>query len=208
MTVTGKRIPSESEVEPNPQQTLFVEEFLKDFNATRAAEAAGYDPKSARTASQILMRKPHVRKAIMKRVQVIGKRIEVSVENTLLEFARIGFANLADMMVIAEDGLPRWDFSQLTREQMTAIQEITIDTYFDGTKVTVKDEDGEEREIPREVKRVKVKMHSKTEALVNLAKFLRMYQALSAEEENGSTIVIEGGLPEPAQLTHATQDQG
>lgn len=52
-----------------PQQFLFVEEYLLDWNATRAALAAGYAEKSARVQGSRLLQHPNVRKEIQTRLK-------------------------------------------------------------------------------------------------------------------------------------------
>lgn len=54
------------EVELNPKQQLFVDEYIIDFNATRAAKAAGYSESTAAEMGYENLRKPHIDKAITK----------------------------------------------------------------------------------------------------------------------------------------------
>jgi hypothetical protein len=56
------------------------------------------------------------------------------------------------------------DLSQLTREQTAAIQEVTVDTYMDGS--------GEDA---REVKKVKFKLADKRAALVALGRHHKLF---------------------------------
>jgi phage terminase small subunit len=48
----------------NNKQTVFVAEYLKDFNASRAARAAGYSAKSAYSIGQELLKKLDIEAAI------------------------------------------------------------------------------------------------------------------------------------------------
>lgn len=48
------------------KQTIFVSEYLKDFNATRAAKAAGYSDKTAPEIGSENLKKPNIREAIEK----------------------------------------------------------------------------------------------------------------------------------------------
>lgn len=52
------------EQELTPKQRLFVAEYLKDFNATKAAIAAGYSKKSAGVIGRENITKPEIRKAL------------------------------------------------------------------------------------------------------------------------------------------------
>jgi phage terminase small subunit len=82
------------------------------------------------------------------------------------------------------------DVSQLTREQTAAIQEVTVDTYVDGSG-----------ENAREVKRVKFKLADKRAALVDLGRHHRLFT--DKFEHGGKDGPIEGRITiefvEPAQ---------
>jgi phage terminase small subunit len=47
-----------------PKQEHFVEEYLIDFNATRAALAAGYSEKTARSTGAVNLTKPNIAAAV------------------------------------------------------------------------------------------------------------------------------------------------
>ena len=57
------------------KQQLFVDEYLKDFNATRAAIAAGYSEKTAANIGWENLRKPQIAEIIDQRVELyaVGK---------------------------------------------------------------------------------------------------------------------------------------
>lgn len=46
------------------KQELFILEYQKDFNATRAATAVGYSPKTAYSQGQRLLKDPEIRNAL------------------------------------------------------------------------------------------------------------------------------------------------
>ena len=50
------------------RQALFVEEYLKCFNRTQAAIAAGYSPKTAYSIGAELLKKPEIEQAISQRL--------------------------------------------------------------------------------------------------------------------------------------------
>ena len=50
----------------SPKQEVFVQEYLKDLNATQAAIRAGYSEKSASRIGIELLNKNHVREAVEK----------------------------------------------------------------------------------------------------------------------------------------------
>lgn len=51
-----------------PKQQVFVEEYLKHFNATKAAIDAGYSPKTAYNSGWENVRKPEIAEAISQRL--------------------------------------------------------------------------------------------------------------------------------------------
>ncbi len=64
------------------KQNIFKVEILKDFNATRAAIAAGYSEKTAYSIGNELLRKPEVREAIRDYIDnEIGMTEKIIIEN-------------------------------------------------------------------------------------------------------------------------------
>lgn len=58
----GKKTAAELGRDLNPQYRKFVQEWMVDMNATRAAIAAGYSEKSAAQTASRLMRRPDIRR--------------------------------------------------------------------------------------------------------------------------------------------------
>lgn len=149
--------------ELNPQQLKFIDEYLVDLNATQAAIRAGYTEISAEVTGSRLLRHHRVGAIIAVRRAKASDRIEVTVERIISEYAKLGFANMADY--ITGEGTERTiDLSKLTRDQAAAIQEITVETYMDG-----------KGEAAERVKRTKLKLADKRGALDSLAKHLGMF---------------------------------
>ena len=86
-------------------------------------------------------------------------RLAISKERTANEFAAVGFANMMDYTAPDQDGHRVLDLDHATRQQMAAVQEMTVDYYTEG-----KGKDA------LRVKRVKVKLHPKVVALEKLAR--------------------------------------
>jgi phage terminase small subunit len=68
------------EVRLKPKQELFVVEYLKDFNATKAAIRAGYSTKSAHAIGQENLKKPVIKKAIDEEMKQRTKNVKISVD--------------------------------------------------------------------------------------------------------------------------------
>lgn len=62
----------------NEQQKRFVEEYLKDLNATRAAIRAGYSKKSAAQQGHELLRNPKVAAALTAAMEKRSARTEIT----------------------------------------------------------------------------------------------------------------------------------
>lgn len=97
----------------------------------------------------------------------IRERMKLTKENVLEEIAKLGFANFSDFVVLQADGSPQFDLSGLSRDQMAAISEMTIDTYIIGKS--------EPENEGREVRSVKVKLAPKMGALEALGKHLKLF---------------------------------
>ena len=72
----------------NGQQRLFVAEYLKDFNATRAYIRAGYEAHSAHSAGPRLLENVEVNAAIEEALKRREHRVEVDRDEVLLTLIR------------------------------------------------------------------------------------------------------------------------
>lgn len=135
------------------KQKRFVEEYLVDLNATQAAIRAGYSPKCAKEIGCENLTKPNISDEIAKAMAERSKRTGINQDRVLLELAKIGFANITDVIdvktaIIKEDASP---------EDLACIQSIKIKP----------NEWGIEREI---------KMYDKKAALVDIGRHLGMFK--------------------------------
>ena len=142
------------------KQQRFVEEYMIDLNATQAAIRAGYSPKTAGSIGEENLRKPEIDKAISILRAEQSKRTGVTADRVIREMAKIGFANITNV-VDFDDATVR----QGTREDDTAaIQSVKVKR--------IPTDDGEiiEREI---------KLYDKTKALVELGKHVGVFDSKS-----------------------------
>lgn len=84
-----------------PQQRRFVTEYLRDFNATRAAERAGYSPRSARHYGAKLARRPALLAEIERIAAQRETRILVDGERVVAELMRLAFSDIRDFLEAA-----------------------------------------------------------------------------------------------------------
>ncbi len=73
------------------KQALFVDEYMIDFNATRAAIRAGYSAESATVIGSENLRKPYIKAALDARIADRIRRTEITQDKVIKEIARIGF---------------------------------------------------------------------------------------------------------------------
>ena len=87
------------------KQSRFVEEYLIDLNATQAAIRAGYSAKTAEWIGPQLLGKAHVAEAVRAGRASLSKRVEITQERVLQEYARIAFFD--PRKVFDSTGAPR-----------------------------------------------------------------------------------------------------
>ena len=120
-----------SGMELTPKQQLFVQEYLVDLNATRAAIRAGYSAASAHNQGYRMMMNDEVGKAIQKAMDERSERTRVAVDRVIDELSLIAFANIHDYLCLRE-GKPTVNLAKLTREQAAAIREVKVEGYIGG----------------------------------------------------------------------------
>lgn len=65
------------------KQKLFIKEYLKDLNATKAAERAGYSKNTAYAIGFENLKKPKIAERIQKEMDKRSERIELDADNIL-----------------------------------------------------------------------------------------------------------------------------
>lgn len=174
-----KPSPSPSVPPLKPKYALFVQYYLIDRNATQAAIKAGFSKKTAHVQGGRLLRNAAIAAAISKKTEKVMEKLDISRERIQLELCRMGLANMQDYMRVGPSGAPVTDFSDLTRDQAAALQEITVEEFTDG------------RSDKRKVRRVKFKLADKTNALLALGKDLGMFRE---RHEHNHTVTLVGDL--------------
>jgi phage terminase small subunit len=174
-----------------PMQRLFIESYLVSKSITKAAIAAGCRKRSAHAVGWKWFKKADIRAEIDARFASTLDRYAVTSERIIRELALIGFGNIDDFVVVQADGSLVVDFGTATREQMASLRSVEID----------------ERPIvgaAAGVRRIKISLSDKRQALMDLAKIARMLPA-DRLEHSGSidhqvkqehTIDIEAMAPE------------
>lgn len=144
------------------KQKRFCEEYIFDFNASRAYKAAYPDAKSddgARASSSELLTKPNIQAYIKTLQSDLEKTSGISRLRVLREHEKLAFSSIAHLH---DTWIERKAFDQLTPEQKDCIAEISTQIK------TSRNSDGtlEENEY------VKVKLYDKQKALDSISKML------------------------------------
>jgi len=150
------------------RQNRFVQEYLVDLNAARAATRAGYGAKSAYTCGPRLLKLPAVAEAVAEGMAARAERTGVTADRVLGEYARLAFSDIRRAVswrtFEPEEG-------EAARRK-TAVSEIVV---LDSAQM-----DEETSAAVAEISQaaggaVRVKMHDKKGALDSLARHLGLF---------------------------------
>jgi len=72
-----------------PKQARFIDEYLKDLNATQAAIRAGYSPKTAQEISSETLSKPIIQEAVQKRRNELSAKAQMDQEWVLNNYKKL-----------------------------------------------------------------------------------------------------------------------
>lgn len=157
----GKRstIKTKSAVKLNVKEQQFVDEYLVDLNGRRAYQEVYPDSNdlTARVEACRFLTKPNISEAISLRRQELSSQVQVTQDEIVREFLRIGMiANTADFVSFGPGGVKLKESEDLTREQMAMVAEVSHSHTEHGSNV-------------------KFKLHDKLGALNSLARHLGMF---------------------------------
>ena len=139
------------------KQQRFVDEYIVDLNATRAAIRAGYSPKTAESQGARLLRNAKVQEAVRNAKQSRQERTRVTADQTVREIARLAFAD--PRRLVNEDGSVKALY-ELDEDLAAAVSSVEVDEYG----------------------KVKYKLRPKTQALDMLMKHLGLYERDNAQK--------------------------
>lgn len=144
------------------KQEVFCHQYIIDWNATRAAKAAGYSEDSAKVIGYQNYTKLYIQEYINRIKDNYAKEAGISKIKQLKELAKIAYSSISNMH---ESWIERKVFEDISEEQRAAIE--SIDTKI--LKKNIGDD-----EIPEivDVEYVKIKLYSKLTALSEINKML------------------------------------
>jgi len=138
-----------------PQEEIFVAEYCLDWNAPRAALAAGYK----RTMGSRLLKAVRIAQAVEMEKEARRDRLRVDTDRITEEFARIAYSNARDY--VPRKGEDAIDVHQLNVDQTAAIEQVDLEDTIDPRTG-----------VPK--RRMHLKLHDKVAALNSLAKSVGM----------------------------------
>lgn len=151
----------------NDKQRRFVDEYLIDLNATQAAIRAGYSEKTAGSQGFDLLKKPEISDAIHAAMKERAARTEITQDRVLQELAKIGFADIRKAVKWG-DGIAVRDPETDAVEIMNGVALVGSEEIDDATAAAVS-------EISQTAQGIKIKMHDKRAALVDIGRHLGMF---------------------------------
>lgn len=173
------------------KQTRFVEEYLIDLNATQAAIRAGYSAETARAIGCENLTKPNIAQAIADAQMERSRRTEITQDRVLAELAKIGFADMRKLLKWTGNN-PQFDPDDAETTGEVSISVANFVQLFDSDEL---DDNivGAIAEISQTKDgALKVKLHDKQAALVNIGKHLGMFkERVEHTGRDGGPIAIE-----------------
>ena len=157
----------EKKAELTGKQRRFCEEYIFDFNATRAYKAAYPDAISddgARASSSQLLTNPNILAFIKELQSDLERTSGISRLKVLREHEKLAFSSIAHLH---NTWITRKEFETLTDEQKSCIAQIETQTRFEVRYDPASGED-----TPVQVDFVKVKLYDKHNALDSISKML------------------------------------
>lgn len=147
-----------------PKEELFVSEYLKDKNGTRAVMAAGYtqNERSAATWAGRLLRKADIASQIATAMEQQHRRLKIEADDILR--ALLGIA-VSDVRKLYDENGVLKSPKDWPDDIATAVQSVETEEIFEGT--------GRERRVVGETK--KPKLWDKNAALNLLGKHLKLF---------------------------------
>ena len=149
----------------SPAEKTFVDNYVKSLEAD--AERTGQRISNALyvavgpdvlSKSRGMFDKPMVRAAIAERVNEVALASELSVRKVIKELTSVAFSSLGDFMKFDEFGVPSYDFSKATPDQLAALK------------------NWEHEENIRIGRKIKFATHDKLKAIEMLARFMGLLE--------------------------------
>lgn len=157
----------------DPKQELFTDEFLVDLNQTQAYIRAGYAVKGSSQNAARLMANDKVQARIREKMAARADRLELSQDRVVAEIAKVAFASMRNFISVDEEGQPRINLTDTSNDALDSLSEISTETVLEG-----------DPERPDLVRKTKIKLLSKLDALDKLMQHLGGYEKQDRNRAN------------------------
>jgi phage terminase small subunit len=152
-----------------PEQELFCLEYLKDFNATRAAKAAGYSEKTAAVIGWENLQKPYIQSRIRDRMNEAFGDAKDDIRRIIDELKMIAFGDIADLF--------DWGKREIVDSEGDFVEEV------EDLNFKTKEQLGEKTRLITEIEqvktrfgnRIKIKQADKMRAIELLGKYYKLF---------------------------------
>lgn len=162
------------------KQATFVREYLVDLNGKQAAIRAGYSPKTAEAQASRLLTYAKVSKAVAAAQAERAKRTEIDADRVIAELAKIGFSDIrkvakwaSNVAVAAPDERTVDEIlesGELRTAVVNIVELIDSESIDDETAAAISEISMSDKGT------LKVKLHDKRAALVDLARHLGLFK--------------------------------
>lgn len=169
------------------KQQRFVDEYLIDLNATQAATRAGYSKKTANEQGSRLLANVSVSAAIRQGMNARSGRVEITQDMVLKELAKIGFSDIRKVVRWGETQVRMIDGEEGEADDMVPYHGLAL---IDSTEID-DNTAGAIAEVSQGKDGLKVKLHDKKGALVDIGRHLGMFSAPSHVELDAELKRIE-----------------
>lgn len=153
------------------KQQRFVEEYLVDLNATQAAIRAGYSKRTANEQGSRLLANVSVSAAVAKSMESRSGRTGITQDMVLRELAKIGFSDIRKVVRWGETQVRMVDGEDECAEDMVPYHGLAL---IDSAEID-DDTAGAIAEVSQGKEGLKVKLHDKKSALVDIGRHLGMF---------------------------------
>lgn len=188
--MAGKPTKAKAAVKPvaaiTPKQQAFVNEYLIDLNATQAAIRAGYSESTAAEQACRLLINVKIANAVADAMKAREIRTEITQDMVLRELAKIGFSDIRKVVQWGDTALRASedkDGNPIT-EAYHGLRLVGADSVDEATAAAIS-------EISEGREGLKIKLHDKKGALVDIGKHLGMFkERVEHSGPNGAPIAV------------------
>jgi len=151
-----------------PKMSRFVQEYPKDMNATQSSIRAGYSKGAAAWMGCHLLKDPKIVRALRVEQEKICRRNRIEQDEVLKEISRIAYSNILDYCSWKKNTLTLFDSKYLTKQDASAIREIT-------------------ETVTKNQTTLRIKLYDKPNALMLLCRYLGILDAPKEDEDPKDT---------------------